>query len=188
MMKALVFHGPQQVRVEEVPVPTIADNEVLVKVDACSICGTDVRTYKFGHTRIKGRRITGHEFAGVIAKVGSQVQGLAEGDEVMVVPGINCGTCEFCRAGLENLCQHRTIIGFDYDGAFAEYVRIPAQAVAMGNVKKLPKNVPFKAGALVEPFTAVYNGQTLLNIKPGDRVAIIGAGPIGVMHLLQARN
>ncbi len=186
-MKAAVFYEPGKIQIEEVPVPTITDGEVLIKVYACSICGTDIRTYKSGHRHIKGRRIIGHEFGGIVAKVGPGVSGLAEGDRVMVVPGIHCGECEFCRQGLENLCQHRTIIGFDYDGAFAEYVRVPAHAVRMGNVKKLPDNLELRVASLVEPFTAVYNGQKLLNIRPGDRVGILGAGPIGIMHLLQAR-
>lgn len=186
-MKALAFYAPGDIRVEEVPVPEIAEDEILVKVHSCSICGTDLRTFKSGHTRIKGRRITGHEFAGEVAKVGSAVKDFAEGDRVMAVPGISCGMCDFCRQGLENLCLNRTIIGFDYDGAFAEYVRIPSVAMRMGNVKHLPESIDLTTAALVEPFAAVYNGQQQLHIQPGDSVAIIGAGPIGVMHMLQAR-
>ncbi|QUL98955.1 MAG: zinc-binding dehydrogenase [Candidatus Fermentithermobacillus carboniphilus] len=105
----------------------------------------------------------------------------------MVVPGISCGKCQFCREGYENLCVNRKIIGFDYDGAFAEYVRIPEEAVSFGNVKKVSSSLELTSACLVEPFTAVYNGQNLLNIGPGDVVGIIGAGPIGIMHLLQAR-
>lgn len=186
-MKALVYYGPMNARVEEVPVPAINDDEVLVKVHSCSICGTDLRTYKSGHTRIKGRRIIGHEFSGTIAKVGANVTGYAEGEAVMVVPGIACGKCELCQHGLQNLCQNRVIIGFDFDGAFAEYVRIPAAAVAGGNIKRLPKGVSLTVASLVEPFAAVYNGQQQLNIQPGDRVGVIGAGPVGIMHMMQAR-
>lgn len=187
-MKALVYHGVGDLRVEDVPKPVAGEGEIIVKVHSCSICGTDVRTYKSGHSRLAGStRIIGHEFSGTVEQVGPGVEGFVPGEKVTVVPGISCGKCVFCRQGLENLCVNRKIIGFDYDGAFAEYVRIPAEAVSFGNVLKISGSLDLTSACLVEPFTAVYNGQNLLSIGPGDCVAVIGAGPIGIMHMLQAR-
>lgn len=186
-MKALVFKGIKDLRIMEVPEPKITEDEILVKVDSCSICGTDVRTFKSGHTRIKDNRILGHEFSGVIAEVGRNVSGYNVGDRVMVVPGIPCGKCFYCQNGLQNLCDDRKIIGFDFDGAFAQYVRIPEAAIKFGNVKHIPENLSLKEACLIEPFTAVYNGQNLLDISIGTSVAIIGGGPIGIMHSIQAR-
>ena len=187
-MKALVYHGVGDLRVEDVPRPVAGAGEIVIKVHSCSICGTDVRTYKSGHSRLSGStRIIGHEFSGTVEEVGPGVQGYAPGDRVTVVPGISCGKCVFCRQGLENLCVNRKIIGFDYDGGFAQYVAIPAEAVSFGNVLKVSESLELTSACLVEPFTAVYNGQNLLSIGPGDCVAIIGAGPIGIMHMLQAR-
>ncbi|NPV69236.1 MAG: alcohol dehydrogenase catalytic domain-containing protein [Firmicutes bacterium] len=186
-MKALVFRGVNDARVEEVAVPQAGAGEILVKVDSCSVCGTDVRTYRHGHPRIRGPRVIGHEFSGTVAGAGPGVHSFREGDRVMVVPGISCGRCYLCQKGLQNLCENRRIIGFDYDGAFAGYVRIPAEAVEMGNVRAVPERLSLREACLIEPFTAVYNGQALLGITPGVTVCIIGAGPIGVMHALQAR-
>lgn len=186
-MKALRFYGVKDVRLDEVPVPSIGADEVLVRVAACAICGTDLRTLRYGHTRIKEPRIIGHEFSGIIVEVGSGVKDFRVGERVMVVPGIACGSCYYCRHGWENLCQHRKIIGFDLDGGFAEYVRIPAEAVEQGNIKKLPEDFSLEAGCLIEPFTAVYNAQELVHIKLGDTVGVIGAGPVGIMHFLQAK-
>lgn len=186
-MKALVLRGLLEASVENVPVPEIGPGEVLIKVDACAICGTDLRTYKFGHSRIKGPRIIGHEFSGTVAQVGKRVTTYREGDKAVVVPGIPCRKCFFCQQGLENLCDDRVIIGFDFDGGFAEYVKVPAIAVDMGNIKLLPDSLRLREACLVEPFTAVNNGQALLDIPLGARIGIIGAGPIGIMHALLAR-
>ncbi|WP_162523582.1 zinc-dependent dehydrogenase [Calorimonas adulescens] len=186
-MKALVFKGINEMSVMDVPKPEIAENEILIKVDSCSICGTDVRTYKSGHTRIKGERILGHEFSGTVAEVGKDISGYNIGDRVIVVPGIPCGKCYYCQHGMQNLCDNRKIIGFDFDGAFAEYVKVPAIAIEMGNVKRIPDSLSLRNACLIEPFTAIYNGQNLLNISIGSSVAIIGGGPIGLMHSLQAR-
>lgn len=186
-MKALVLKGLSDAEVVDVPIPEINDTEVLVKVDSCSICGTDIRTYKFGHPRIHEPRIIGHEFSGTIAKIGSSVNDYKQGGRVIVVPGISCGQCYFCRHGLENLCDNRAIIGFDFDGGFAEYVKIPSMAIKMGNLKVIPDKLSLKEACLVEPFTAVYNGQNLLGITVGSSVAIVGGGPIGLMHAMQAR-
>lgn len=186
-MKALVLKGLREAQVEDVPVPGIGRGEVLIRVDSCAICGTDLRTYRSGHSRINGPRVTGHEFSGTVAQVGEQAAGYREGDRVIVVPGIPCRHCSFCRQGLENLCDHRVIIGFDFDGGFAEYVKVPEPAVSMGNIKAVPDGLTLREACLVEPFTAVSNGQALLELPLGASVGIVGAGPIGIMHALLAR-
>ena len=186
-MKAFMLKGLNNGEVVDVPKPEINDDEVLVKVDSCAICGTDIRTYRYGHAKVQYPRITGHEFSGTIAEVGKNVKGYKEGSRVMVVPGISCNECDFCQHGFQNLCENRVIIGFNFDGGFAEYVKIPAIAVKKGNIKVLPDKLSTKEACLVEPFAAVYNGQSLLDISIGTTVAIIGGGPIGIMHAIQAR-
>lgn len=188
-MKAAVFYGIGDIRVEEVPEPFPGPGEVLLKVGAAGICGTDIRIFTAGHHRIPPgtRRILGHEFAGEIVAVGEGVSGLSSGMRVAVAPNIGCGVCPECVAGWTNLCEDYRAFGISLDGAFAEYLRIPADAIRQGNVVPLPSNVPFDAAALAEPLSCCLNGQEAVNVGPGDVVLIIGAGPIGIMHLLLAR-
>ncbi len=188
-MKAAVFYDIGDIRVEEVPEPSLGPGEVLLKVGAAGICGTDLRIFTAGHHRIPPgtRRILGHEFAGEIAAVGEGVSGLSPGMRVAVAPNIGCGVCPECVAGWTNLCEDYRAFGISLDGALAEYLRIPADAIRQGNVVPLPASVPFDVAALAEPLSCCLNGQEAVGVGPGDGVLIIGAGPIGMMHLLLAR-
>lgn len=188
-MKAAVFYSIGDIRVEEVPEPSLGPGEALLKVGAAGICGTDIRIFTTGHHRIPAgtRRILGHEFAGEIVAVGEGVSGLSPGMRVAVAPNIGCGVCPECVAGWTNLCEDYRAFGISLDGAFAEYLRIPADAIRQGNVVPLPPSVPFDVAALAEPLSCCLNGQEAVRVGPGDGVLIIGAGPIGIMHLLLAR-
>lgn len=185
-MRALVFRGPGDMRVESVRVPRCGPGQILVRVRAAGICGTDLRIYR-NTKKIPAPRILGHEFAGEVAEIGSGVADFAHGDWVTVYPMLACGECYCCKAGRSNICVNRTTIGYEIDGGFAEYVLIPAKAVVDGNVIKLPPNITWKEAAASEPVAAAYNGIQRAKIRPGDDVVLLGGGPIGLYHAQLAR-
>lgn len=187
-MIAAVYKGIGCMTVEDVPTPAIQDGDLLVKVKACAICGGDLRTFHHGHAAIKPPIILGHEFAGEIVAVGAGVDRYAVGDRVIVAPGIGCGHCSYCLSGNQHLCYHRLTLGHQYHGGFAEFVRIPAIAVQAGNVNRIPDSVDYVSATLAEPLACVINGQEAMQIQLGDTVAVIGTGPIGIMHAELARS
>ncbi len=187
-MIAAVYKEIGCMTVEDVPTPSIQDGELLVKVKACAICGGDLRTFYHGHAAIQPPIILGHEFAGEIVAIGKGVQQYAVGDRVIVAPGIGCGHCSYCLSGNQHLCYHRLTLGHQYNGGFAEFVRIPAIAVQAGNVNLIPQDVDYLSATLAEPLACVINGQEAMQIRLGDTVAVIGAGPIGIMHAELARS
>ncbi len=188
-MLAAVYHGPNDLRVEEVPLPEVGPGEMLIKVMDASICGTDLRIFHGGHRMYpEGTvRIPGHEVVGTIAEMGGDIPGYSIGQRVFVAPNTGCGHCRQCISGNNNLCPNYTAIGVTIDGGFAEYVRVPANAVNQGNVIPVSENVDPAVAALMEPFACVLRGQNPLNIKPGENVLVMGAGPIGVMHAKLAK-
>lgn len=188
-MKAVQLMGKEKLAVREVPVPEISDDEILIKVRAASICGTDVRMYKNGYQDVSEEKplTLGHEFAGDIARVGGNVTAYREGQRVSVAPNIGCGTCDLCVSGQTHLCAGYQAFGITMDGGFAEYVRVPKEAIRQGNVTVLDKDISYQEAALVEPLSCVYNGQKLIQMRPGSDVLIIGMGPIGIMHIMVAK-
>ncbi len=188
-MLAVVYHGPNDLRIEDVSIPEIGKGDILVKVLSASICGTDLRIYHGNHRMYPPGtvRIPGHEVVGTIEGVGAEVSNYALGQRVFCAPNTGCGHCEQCVTGNNNLCANYDAIGVTSDGGFAEYVRIPANSVQQGNVIPVSESVDPAVAALVEPFACVLRGQNALHIKTGDVVLIMGAGPIGVMHLKLAR-
>jgi len=187
-MLAAVYHSPGDIRVEEVERPSIGEEEALLRVRAASICGTDLRIYSSGHFKIPPgtSRILGHEFAGEVAEVGSMVKSLTSGMRIAIAPNIGCGICEQCIQGHNHLCSTYEAFGISLDGAFSEYMLIPKEAIQQGNIVPLPEGVSFEEAALNEPFSCCYNGSRTCRIEPGDSVLIVGAGPIGIMHLFLA--
>jgi 2-desacetyl-2-hydroxyethyl bacteriochlorophyllide A dehydrogenase len=176
-MRAAVFHGVGDIRVEEAPVPAVRDGEVLLQVELCGICGTDVHilkgTFPPGHTPIT----LGHEF------VGRVVDGPgASGPLVTADIAVSCGGCSFCRHGQRLFCPEVRQIGVHLDGAFAEYVAVPAAAV-----HQLPDGMTARQGAYVEPLACVVHGHERAAIAPGATVVVIGAGPMGLLHVQLAR-
>lgn len=194
-MLAAVYHGPNDLRLEEVPVPEIGPDEVLVKVLNASICGTDLRIYHGAHRKYPPGtvRIPGHETVGEIAEIGKNVTGSSSGrgleinQRVFIAPNMGCGHCAQCISGNNNLCDDYQAIGITLDGAFAEYMRVPAAAISQGNLMPIQEDVDPAVAALIEPFACVVRGQNPLRIQPGEVVLVMGAGPIGVMHMLLAR-
>jgi L-iditol 2-dehydrogenase len=188
-MLAAVYHGPSDLRVERHPLPEISPSEVLIKVVSTGICGTDIRILHGAHRKYPPGtiRIPGHEVVGDIVKMGSQVSGLEAGQRVFIAPNMGCGHCRQCVSGNNNLCANYDAIGITLDGSFAEYMRVPESAVSQGNIIPISKDVDPAVAALIEPFACVLRGQNALSIKPGETVLVIGAGPIGSMHMLLAR-
>lgn len=187
-MKAAVFHGPNDVRVEDVEKPVAGRGEVVVKPYVTLTCGTDLKMFLRGHPYAKPPVVMGHEFAGVVTEVGDEVDWVSVGDEVVAANSAPCGYCVYCKLGRFNLCENldETIIGFSVDGAYAEYVRVPRRITTF-NLYRLPKNLEPRVAALLEPLACVVRGQRLINIDVGDTVTVLGAGPIGLMHMLLAR-
>lgn len=183
-MLAARMYGADDIRVEEVPVPETGDGEVLIGVRAAAVCGTDVRILSYGAKGIDEThpRILGHEFAGVIEKVGKNVKGYKVGDRVAVAPNFGCGLCSQCIRGNGHLCADYKATGINTDGGFAKYCLIPEEAVRGGNLCLLADDVSFEEGAINEPLSCVYNGFEHAMIRPGDVVLVVGAGPIGMMH------
>lgn len=188
-MKALIFEGPNNLEVKEVPIPALQDGDLLVKVSACLICGTDIRIYRGKKTKdVRIPSILGHEFSGVIEEINGKAEGFKIGDAVSIAPVLPCLTCYNCKHGQENVCLNRTAFGYEYDGAFAEYVRVPAAAIKSGNVYHAPAGADLDNIALAEPLACCINGQGNSPIKLGDTVVIMGAGPIGLMHMILAKQ
>jgi L-iditol 2-dehydrogenase len=190
-MKAAVFYGPRDVRVETVPTPSAGQGEVVLRVLRCAVCGTDKRIFTHGQKNVVPPAITGHEIVGTVYEVGPSVNtGIRIGQKVVVATVVGCGKCVYCKRKQYNLCDSFTALGYDYAGGFAEYVKIPAAAVAQGNVIPIPDSLSIERAALVEPLSCCLNGEEYLAAQPGDRALVLGAGPIGLMHasILKARG
>ena len=188
-MRAAVYHGANDLRLEDYPVPAISPDELLLKVVSTSICGTDLRILHGGHRKYPDGtiRILGHEVVGDIASVGANVTGFTAGQRLFVAPNMGCGHCRQCITGNNNLCANYTAFGITIDGSFAEYMRVPAAAILQGNLIPLESGVDAVAATLIEPFACVLRGQNAVHVHVGDVVVVVGAGPIGVMHVLLAR-
>lgn len=188
-MQAAVYHGPNDIRVESVPVPEISSHELLIKVLSANICGTDLRIFHGGHRMYpEGTiRIPGHEVVGEIVLVGDDVKKYHIGDRVFVAPNIGDGDSRETISGNNNLDPNFRAIGINLDGAFAEYMRVPADAVRQGNVMAIEVDQDPAVAALIEPLACVLRGQNAVNVKSGDFVVIMGAGPIGILHMLLAK-
>src|SRR6266513_451523 len=183
-MLAAVFQKPCQIEMMEVDRPEIGPDEVLVKVGANTICGTDVRIFRGEKTKgIPLPTILGHEMAGDVHKVGQHARGYEVGAAVAMAPVIACHHCFYCQNGMENVCPNPQIVGYDVNGGLSEYVRIPADAVAAGNLFVVQKDVPSEYLALAEPLACCVNGHHRSRIQLNSTVLIMGSGPIGLFHL-----
>ena len=185
-MKACILHGPGHVSVEDVPDPKPGPGEALLRVSAAAVCHSDIRVYR-GQKKARPGVIPGHEMAGVIEAVGEGVEGVRPGDRVVVCPILACGTCEFCAQGKRNRCPQRRTLGYEEDGGLAELMLIPRGLLALGHVFPVPPGLSLEMAALTEPLACVLNSLETCRLRPGDDLLIVGAGPMGLMHLLLAR-
>jgi L-iditol 2-dehydrogenase len=179
-MKAAVLHGREDIRIEHVPVPEAAPGELIVRVGAALTCGTDLKVFRRGyHARmIVPPALFGHELAGTVVEVGEGVTGFANGDRVVALNSAPCGECYFCERDQENLCDDLLF----NNGAYAEFIRVPARIVAK-NTLHVPEHVPLEHAALTEPLACAVHGFEDSHPHPGDMVAVIGGGPLGLMMM-----
>ncbi|MEK7332213.1 MAG: zinc-binding dehydrogenase [Nitrospirota bacterium] len=184
-MKACFLIRPGKIELLKTKIPKTSEGELLVKIKAALTCGTDLKAFSRGHHVIPMPGVFGHEFSGIVADAGKGVRKFKKGDEIMAVHSAPCLKCRYCKKGLCNLCEN--IMDTKVLGAFAEYILLPPHIVKQ-NVFHKPGNLTFKEAAFLEPLSCVVHGMSGLNIKKGDKALVIGAGPIGLLHLLLLKN
>ncbi len=183
-MKAAVYMGNHVISFNDLPIPQIGDNDILVKVQSCGVCGTDVHIFEGneGAAQTNPPVILGHEFSGIVDKAGNRVQNVKVGDRVSVDPNNTCGSCYYCRNGRAHFCENMTGYGTTTDGGFAQYC-----AVHSKQAFHLPDNVSFEEGAMIEPVACCLHGVDCCEITTGSAVMIFGAGTIGLIMLQLAK-
>ena len=183
-MIAAVFRGPGEMEATEVDVPEIGPDEVLMKVGANTLCGTDGRILRGEKTKgVRRPSILGHEFAGHVAEVGRLVRGFEVGAPVAMAPVIPDRRCFYCKHDQENACLNRKAMGYEFDGGLSEYVRIPSVAIEAGNLFAAREDLPSEFLALAEPLSCCVNGHRRSRVGIDSTVLILGGGPIGIFHL-----
>jgi len=182
-MQAAVWYQPNDLRLEDRPIPDAIPGSLVLKVHACAVCGSDIRILKEGNPRILEPRILGHEIAGEVVEIGEGVVGYAIGDRISTGADIPCGECKHCKSGRPNCCDINYAIGYQFDGGYAEYVRLDPLVVKYGPLQKFDKKLPWKNAALAEPLACCINGyeRVFYQEGAGGTVVIFGAGPIGLM-------
>jgi L-iditol 2-dehydrogenase len=186
-MKALLLTEYKHLELVDLPIPEIGPGDVLVRVQACGVCGSDIHGYDGSSGRRVPPLVMGHEAAGIIARTGSDVRGFSEGDPVTFDSMVSCGHCHFCRRGQTNLCDNRQVVGvstgdWKRNGAFAEYVAVPARILY-----RLPAGLPFPRAALIEAVSVAVHAVNLTPIRLGDTAVVVGAGMIGVLCIQALR-
>jgi L-iditol 2-dehydrogenase len=184
-VRAALLYGVKDLRLEDVEVPQVEAGEVLVRVKAATTCGTDVKILQRGYVEkiIKLPTIFGHEWAGEVVEAGKGLEWLSKGKRVRAGNSAPCLHCAMCQKGKYNLCENMIWLW----GAYAEYIKVPAR-MALVNMQEIPRDVSFPEASITEPLACVLHGAEEAGVKMGDTVAIIGAGPIGLLHLLVARR
>ncbi len=183
-MIAAVFDGAGALEVREVETPTVGSGEILMKVGANTVCGTDLRILRGEKTAgINPPAILGHEVAGHVVEVGKDVAGFEAGVPVAITPMIPCARCFYCKRGMENVCETVRAVGYEIPGGFGEYMKVPADAIEAGCLFTVREDLPSEQLALAEPLSCCVYGQRRSPVEIGDVVVIIGAGPIGLFHL-----
>jgi L-iditol 2-dehydrogenase len=190
MMRAAVYRGVDDVRIETIPVPQIGPGEVLLKIDTCGICGTDLKKIHTGSH--SAPRVFGHEMAGTIAAIGEGVTDYAVGDRVMAYHHVPCGVCYYCRKGTFAQCEVYKKVGCTAGfepagGGFAEYIRV-MDWIVRGGLVKIPDGVPFEQAIFIEPVNTCYKAVKMLNLQPDETVLVIGQGSIGILLAVLAKR
>ena len=180
-MKAFVYHGERNFSIDQIERPEAKAGEAVAKVLCASICGTDLRTYRFGSSKLKAPMTIGHEGCYEIVEVGEGTD-LTVGERYTMAPAIGCGECKNCKRGRTNMCSRLETIGYEFPGTFSEYIKIPKKAIERGHLIKVPQGVTPEVATVAEPIACAINAQSFLNIGKGDNVVIYGAGYLGCIH------
>jgi L-iditol 2-dehydrogenase len=175
-VKAALFKEPGDLSIIEIPKPNPGLKEILIRVKTCATCGTDAKIFKHGHPRLKPPQVIGHEISGEIVEIGSEVTGFNIGDRVQVIAAIPCGECWLCKSNRMTICENQLSMGYQFAGGFAEYMIIPWEVIRVHGVNRI-----------TEPLACVLNSQKIVGITTGDTVLVMGAGPIGCLHVRLAR-
>lgn len=187
-MYAVVVKGIMNYSVQRVERPRVDPKGVLLKVRACGLCGSDLRTLRYGHPKVSPPAIIGHEICGVVEEVGGEYRGQWKvGDRLSVGPAAYCGQCEHCNSGRHELCESLQELGQAWPGGMAEYLALPPECLQLGNVVYAPQGVDDVFASMVEPASSCVNAQEKANVGLGQHVVVFGAGPIGCLHVALAK-
>lgn len=182
-MRAMVIHAPMEFGIERLPVPDTPAEGFLLKVEACGLCGSDLRTLRMGHRKVVFPWVLGHEICGIVEETGPDYRGAwRRGERLSVGPLAYCGVCDFCRSGEYEYCENYREIAQAWHGGFADYVAVPGECIRNGTITTVPEGVDPVFAAVIEPLSSTFNAHEKANIRLGDTVVIIGAGPVGCMH------
>jgi len=181
------FNGKPEFELVERPVPGPDPGGMLVKVDYCAICGTDLKVLNQQDVKIEGKKqrhmklpiVTGHEISATVEEVGEMVTGFKPGDRVVVFASVQCGRCHYCELGYFEMCDNLSVVGYDFDGGFTQYMQVPSHVVSAGCVLHVPESVSMECAAIAEPMSCALNGLELSPIRKGSSLVVIGGGPIG---------
>ena len=185
-MRATIFNAPGNITVEDRPTPTAGPGSIRLRIAAASLCASDVRVYR-GEKYAAVGVIPGHEVAGVVDQIGEGVEGIREGQRVIICPIVACNKCRYCLLGRRNRCEKRLTLGYDLDGGFADYLIVPPSIVATGQVFEVAPDLSLDIAALTEPSACTLASLELCNVGAGTSMAIVGAGPMGLLHLIMGR-
>jgi len=186
-MKAALFQGPGDLHVIDVDSPSAAPDELKIRVESCATCGTDAKIFGHGHPRLNPPQIIGHEIAGEIIEVGEDTSGYSLGDRVQIIAAVPCEECWACTAGKQGICINQPSMGYQYPGGFAEEMIVPAAVLKANGVNIIPGDLSFDEASVTEPLACALNAQRLIHVGDGDTVLVMGAGPIGCLHVRLAR-
>lgn len=188
-MKSAFLVGPQTIELRTVPDPVAPDDGLILKTEACGVCGSDLRRWREGPPAGVDHLVQGHELAGTVLEVGKNVTRYRPGDRLAIAPDIHCGHCYYCRRGKFNLCDNLRLLGITpgYNGGFAEKVLLSGELLVNGIVNKMPAGMSFAEGALAETLSSVLSAHNAAGTSPEHSVLVMGAGPIGCLHIAVAK-
>jgi L-iditol 2-dehydrogenase len=182
-MKAALLEELNRITVRDVQRPVCGDNEALLKVNACAVCGSDIRIFHYGNDRVKPPAVIGHEIAGEVVEAGKNVRRVKPGDRVAIGADVPCGTCHWCTNGMGTNCRINYAIGYQFPGGFQEYMLLNQTTLDYGPVTPIPAGISFAEAAIAEPLACAVNGLELASFGLGKSICVIGLGPIGCMML-----
>ena len=186
-MKAAVLEALDSIRVKDVPEPECGDNEAVLKVESCAVCGSDIRIYHYGNDRVETPAIMGHEISGKIVQAGGNVTSVKEGQRIALGADVPCGECYWCTNGMGTNCAINYAIGYQFAGGFQEYMLLNETTLKYGPVTPIPDDMSYDEACIAEPLACAINGLDLARFSLGKSICIIGLGPIGCMMLELSR-